>query len=212
LSHDFSASHPPELVAITAGDHRRSRDLTQWLQPLGAAGLPALLLREPHLEAQEVATLAHAALEFIETVIVHVRCAGAIALCQQHPRLGLHLSASYDSTKVPGSLWPRTSVSCHHEDELITAFSSGARFALLSPIYKPLSKPNDEREPLGLGRFLELSANRPVLALGGITPKRHYSLLAAGGRGSAICGALFAASSPSDAIVVLSSFLEKAQP
>ena len=212
MSHDFSASPPPELVAITAGDHRRSRDLTQWLKPLGAAGLPALLLREPHLDAQEVATLAHAALEFIETVIIHVRCAGAIALCEQHPRLGLHLSASFDAAQVPSSLWSRTSMSCHNERELAAAFSSGARFALLSPFYKPLSKPEDERQPLGLERFLEWSTGQPVLALGGITPKRHHSLLAAGGQGSAICGALFAASRPSDAIVVLSSFLEKAQP
>ncbi|HIE70938.1 MAG TPA: thiamine phosphate synthase [Planctomycetes bacterium] len=211
LSQPPSPGSPPQLLAITAGDHGRGRDLTAWLQALGAAGLPAVLLREAQLDAHELDKLVASALNAIETVIVHARCINAVALCKQHPRLGLHLSASFDSTKLSDALWAKTSVSCHNQQELLAASSNGARFSLLSPVYRPLSKPRDERKPLGAKRFFELSADRPVLALGGITPQRHQQLLQTGGVGSAVCGALFSQPSPAQAVLTLRSFSTQAQ-
>jgi thiamine monophosphate synthase len=83
-------------------------------------------------------------------------------------------------------------VSCHEAAEVDAAFGAGATYALLSPVWRPASKPDDRREPLGPERFLAIARERPVLALGGVTPERHAWLRARGAWGSAVLGGLAA--------------------
>jgi len=176
------ALKPPSLLAITPGD---GRDLKPWLIALAAAGLPGVLIREPALGADDLATLA--ALP-IELVILHAKNPHAAAL-------GMPLHG-------PGC----AGRSCHDETDVDTALESGAHYALLSPIWRPTSKPGDRRSPLGLERFLRCAKGRPVLALGGVDVAR-YRALQAHGAGAAVCGALFGASSPSEAAQRLRAFL-----
>jgi thiamine-phosphate pyrophosphorylase len=59
-------------------------------------------------------------------------------------------------------------VSCHTQEELCKAADVGARFAVLSPVYKTGSHVN--AEPLGWDKFSDLAeyAALPVYALGGM--------------------------------------------
>lgn len=77
-------------------------------------------------------------------------------------------------------------VSCHHRQDLECAQAEGADYAYLSPVFAPLSKP-DDRPPLGLERFRQLIAGLtiPVLALGGITWAHQAACETAGAAGIA---------------------------
>lgn len=182
---------PPRLLAVTPGDHGRGRDLRPWLRALGEAGLPAVLLREPHAEASEVAALADEAARWIDAVIVHERCAGARAL-----GLPLHLRAGPLGGRAPAGPF---GVSCHDGAELDAAFAAGASWALLSPVWPPRSKPDDARPTLGLEGYLDRAAGRPVLALGGVDADRLRALRLAGGWGAAVLGGVFDARTPDGA-------------
>ena len=87
-------------------------------------------------------------------------------------------------------------VSCHDEGEVAQASLEGADFAVLGPVFAPLSKP--AHSPiLGLEAFgrLARSVRIPVLALGGITTENIAACLASGAAG--IAGiALFSACEP----------------
>jgi thiamine-phosphate pyrophosphorylase len=75
-------------------------------------------------------------------------------------------------------------VACHSEADVQAA--EGADYALLSPIFKPLSK-DDDRTPLGLDELARIVANTPVpiLALGGINEPNSLLCHRAGAAGVA---------------------------
>lgn len=172
----------PRLLAITPGDHGVRRDLGPWLEALGRVGVPAVLLREPHLGRSELEALVAVARQHIGLVIVHDRNPHARAL-----DLPLHLRGADLNGPLPHGVF---GVSCHDRSELARAFDRGAAYALLSPVWSPTSKP-DDRPPLGLEGYLALAAGRPVLALGGVHAPRLREIEEAGGHGGAVLGALF---------------------
>lgn len=174
----------PDLLAITPGD---GRDLVPWLTALARAGLPGVLIREPALDRRSLARLAQIPVPY---VVLHTRNPHAA-------QLGLPLHG-------PGC----DGVSCHSEAEVNAAFAAGASYALLSPVWRPTSKPADTRPPLGLERFLAAAEARPVYALGGLQPDRYRNLRRHGARG-AVSGALFGAESPEIAAERLSLFLAR---
>ena len=76
------------------------------------------------------------------------------------------------------------SVACHSAEEVAAA--EGADFAVLAPIFAPLSKA-DSRMPLGLGELRPVCAlsRVPVIALGGITETNSPLCVEAGAAGVA---------------------------
>jgi thiamine-phosphate pyrophosphorylase len=70
-----------------------------------------------------------------------------------------------------------------HGDELPAA---GIDYALLAPIFRPLSKLG-EREPLGLTKLRQVAraSKIPILALGGITLENAVDCVEAGAAGVA---------------------------
>ena len=182
----------PRLLAISPGD---GRDLHPWIDGLAESGLPGLLIREPQATPEQAQALWEYASQRIGWVIAHEKTPG--------------LSSSYvasdgDPSQVPSP----AGMSCHSESGLTYAFSRGASFALLSPVWRPHSKPIDHRTPLGPDRFVAIAAGRPVFALGGVTPIRHRRLCQRGAWGSAISGALFGQANPAKAAIQLREFLK----
>lgn len=156
----------PRVLPISPGD---GRDLGPWL-----ARMPGpCLLREPGRVVAPWA-VGH---------IVHAKCADAPV-----PGCGLHVPSS---TPVPA--WDGlVGVSCHSPDEVLTAADQGADYALLSPMFRPISKPLDTRPPLSIEAVLSCQrrAGLPVLVLGGVTPERAAWLLDQGVYGVAVLGVL----------------------
>lgn len=188
----------PSLMAISPGD---GRPLAPWIDALADAGLELLLLREPELPADALRRIAdHARKRLV--VVVHTRNAAAASLA-----LPLHLPQGAASpTGVP---W---GASRHDDRGLDDAFVAGAAYALLSPVWKPNSKPDDRRLPLGLRAYLRLARGRPVYALGGATPARLGAVLRRGGHGVAVLGDLFHRRSPSDAARRMAVYRQVAAP
>lgn len=119
------------------------------------------------------------------TVLVNSRVDVALAA----GAAGVHLP----SDSIAPSRWRKLlppgfliGVSCHSREELERAQAEGADYAYLSPVFAPLSKP-DDRPPLGMEGFKQLIAGLtlPVLALGGITWAHQQACEAAGAAGIA---------------------------
>lgn len=187
----------PALVGITPGDHERGRDLHPWIRALGGAGLPGLIVREPHLSRAALEALVAHAEAHVPWVAVHDRNPAARSLGR-----ALHLAAS-EPPPARGP-WGR---SCHTRAEVEGAWRAGASWVTWSPVWAPSSKQGDARVPLGLDRFLT-APGAPVLALGGVTPERLHQLLDRGGHGAAVLGGLFGAADPRGAAVRCRAYLQ----
>lgn len=187
----------PRVVAVTPGD---GRDLAPWIAAL--SDLPGLVIREPDRPASAVRALAERAIAVgIPAVAVHVKCAGAREIARDLG-VGVHRSAHVGP---PGGVrWH--SASCHGWSAVEDALAQGARFVFLSPIWRPGSKPEDTRRPLGPGVFAGRDGRR-VLALGGITVSRAVRARASGAAGVAVCGALFGAPCPEECARTLAGLL-----
>lgn len=128
-------------------------------------------------------------------------------LHERHPRAlaraeGLHLTARGEP--VSGRAFGQ---SCHDPGELDRAFDSGARYALLSPVFRPTSKPDDDREPIGVERLVRWAAGRAVYALGGVDPSRATALAGAGAHGMAVLGGIFDQPNPAAAAKMVTTLL-----
>lgn len=170
-------------MAITAGTGTAA-SLVPWLRALGAAGLEVVVIREPDLPYGALDEVLDAAVAAIPTVVVHDRNPHARELCRERG-LTVHLTAG---TPPPDGL--AFAASTHDPAEVDAALAAGARYALLSPVWAPLSKPTDHRRPLGPDRYLEIAGERPVYALGGITAARYGALVERGAPGAAVLAAV----------------------
>ncbi len=182
----------PSLIAITPGD---GRPLKPWIEALGRAGLRGLLIREPSLDAPSVEGLVRYSQDRIASVLVHGSCAGHAHLSCS----GLHLASHAFGGQRPPKLEGWLGVSTHNALELADAFAGGADYAFLSPVQRPSSKPADRRLLLGVPGFLDITSQRSVYALGGITPTLCTTLMNEGAFGVAVMGDLFGCASPDQA-------------
>jgi len=96
-------------------------------------------------------------------------------------------------------------VSCHSAAEARAA--RGASYALLAPVFAPLSKPAS-RPPLGLAELGRAAGGLPVLAQGGIDAAGAVAAVAAGAAGVAVTGAILLAPDPARAAAALRRALD----
>jgi len=176
-----------KLLGITPGD---DRDLAPWFEALGRAGLAELLVREPDRSESELASVVEEATRWIRRVVVHNKCAGAEDVARE---FGLQVHSR--------------ALSCHSKDDVDAAFAGGATYCLLSPIWRPTSKPDDTRKPLGLAGFERAARGRAVYALGGVAPDHMPLLRQQNVYGVAVLGGLFGTSDPAAAAIALRAYL-----
>jgi thiamine-phosphate pyrophosphorylase len=168
-----------------------------------AAGLRAVQLREKDLEARDLLALADTLREATQRhgarLIVNDRADVALAAGAdgvQRTHASLPVSALRGITR-PGFL---VGASVHSEAEAREAAAQGADFIVFGPVYDTPSK-RRYGPPQGLAALATVTraVDRPVLAVGGLTPERVASVLAAGAAGVAVIGAIYAAARPADA-------------
>lgn len=140
-------------------------------------------IREPTLSARELARVVRKAMAFGPRVLVNDRADVAIAC----GAAGVHLRSGSVGPRTIGRIAPVgfvISVACHSAEDVNRA--EGADYAVLAPIFKPLSKA-DAHEPLGLEMLRQIAsrASIPVIALGGITESNANICIAAGAAGVA---------------------------
>lgn len=182
--------------AITSG----SGDIPSILQTVScwveSGTIDRLQIREKRLSANALYALTTQVLDITRggiEVLVNERADIALAAGAD----GVHLPGNAVSAAMLRRLGVRLiGVSCHEAGELRRAEAEGADFAVLAPVFSPLSK-TIASPPLGIDEFRRLanSVNIPVLALGGITPETTAACLEAGAAGVAGI-TLFSASAP----------------
>jgi thiamine-phosphate diphosphorylase len=167
------------LIRIQITDGTAVQDKARWLAGLNA-GVDFIQVRERDASAKELARLVRAAMR-VAPVLVNDRADVAIAC----GAAGVHLRA--------GSVGPAeirklgrlvVTVACHSAEDVEAA--EGADYALLAPIFSPLSK-WDSRKPLELAELRRICTHSrvPVIALGGITPANERECSRAGAAGIA---------------------------
>ncbi len=168
-----------------------------------AAGLRAVQLREKDLEARDLLALADTLREATRRhgarLIVNDRTDVALAASAdgvQRTHASLPVAALREITP-PGFL---VGASVHSEAEAREAAAQDADFIVFGPVYETASK-RRYGPPQGLARLeaVARSVDRPVLAVGGLTPERVPEVLGAGAAGVAVIGAVYAAARPADA-------------
>jgi thiamine-phosphate pyrophosphorylase len=179
------------------------RPLPEVVEECLGAGLRAVQLREKDLAVRDLldvaerlreATRRHGAQLVINDRADVVLAAGADGVQRTH--------ASLPVTALRRVVGPSALVgaSVHSKDEARQAVADGADFLVFGPIYDTPSKRQYGR-PQGLHALEELvkAVERPVIAIGGITPARVRDALSAGAVGVAVIAAILRADRPADA-------------
>jgi len=180
------------LLPISPGTQGDGADMVWLAEGLSRAGCRQLLLRELHLAERSVVRLACALSIRLPQLVLHDRMAGARAIATA-TGWGLHLPSGSDVAAVRVAFPHRLGVSCHSAAEVLAAQAGGADYALLSPIWRPTSKPADRRRCLGTTglRRATRRVQLRVFALGGVDGDRVERARRAGAYGVAVLGGLF---------------------
>jgi thiamine-phosphate pyrophosphorylase len=166
-------------ILITDGSGRIDASLAR-------ADVDFIQVREPLLTPRQLA----------EAVRMLVRAGGPRVLVNDRIDVaiacgaaGVHLREGSVSPVRIRSMAPNSFViseACHLAEACRSAERDGADFAVLAPIFAPLSKRSD-RPPLGLDELRSIAAQLkiPIVALGGITEENAPLCIEAGAAGIA---------------------------
>jgi thiamine-phosphate pyrophosphorylase len=175
----------------------------------------AILVRDKSAPPTQVA-------ELLQILQPMAQIAGARLLVHTHTDLalalgldGVHL-ASHSDLKAVRSQLPSPMLlgaSRHAQDSLSHADIGLADYATISPIYRPTSKPNDLREPLGVSGLQACIRRsvRPLVALGGMQPERVGEVMETGVGAIAISGAILQAQDPAGMLNQLCEEIDRAK-
>ncbi len=200
----------PRLMLVT--DRQRSRPGA--MRASIAAGVPFIQVREKDLVDTELAAAIACIAKLTEASESNGKPASGPLLCvngrpelARRLEIGLHLPA--DFATLGSRDFPLLGRSAHDDDEVERARSEAVDYLIVGTLFSSASKPG--RAPLGLHAFAELVRRAepiPVFAIGGITPDRVAAVLACGGYGVAVTGAILQADDPA---ATTQTFLEELQ-
>ncbi len=182
----------PFPILAVADEETLGPDLVARAAAAAGAGLLWVCLRARRLGTRERIRLGRT---------VQERCPGVFLSVHGDPEAraalgapGLHLPSRGGDLPGLRRALPEVllGISCHSREEVEAATEAGADYALLSPVFAPVSK-----EPggplLGPEGFREAIRGipLPVLALGGVVPEALAAVARAGAAGAAVLGSLF---------------------
>jgi thiamine-phosphate pyrophosphorylase len=152
-----------------------------------AQGAEMIQVREKDLQAGELCDLVQRFMIVCPQTRIIVNSRLDVALASGAH--GLHLPGSSVSPLALRGICPAEfliGVSCHSVEDLKAAELEGADYAMLAPVFAPISKTSD-LPPLGLDLLREACASVaiPVYALGGITADNAAACIQAGAAGVA---------------------------
>lgn len=191
----------------TAAEQRRA--LLVKISEAARAGIDYIQLREKDLSARDFERLAREAVGVIRNQGGHTKLLinSRVDIALASGADGVHLTSTDNPPSEARNIWtiagqinkaPIFAVSCHSADEVRSAASHGADFAVLAPIFEKQHTAIPgiglqalraaTRQDRGPDRRVEAGDNRvciPVVALGGVTLANAHACLAAGASGIA---------------------------
>lgn len=188
------------LLAVTNDAICRATDFSARAAAIAGSG-PAvgLLVRAPDSTTAQHAGFVQQALAARPAptlLLVHARPDLAHALGADGAQLRRHDLAPADARRVLAGGW--IGVSVHGRAEAEAALAEGADFVVAGNVFATTSHP--DRPARGLAWLADLcTLDRPVIAIGGVTPERAPDVRAAGAWGVAAISALWEAADPAAA-------------
>ena len=179
------------------------RPLAEAVEECLDAGLRAVQLREKDLPVRDLLALALTLREGTRRhggrLLVNDRADVALAADADGVQR-THASLPVAALRHIGPPTFLIGASVHSEAEGREALTGGADFLVFGPVYETPSK-RRYGPPQGLAALGRLAAtvDRPVLAIGGITPARVGEVLGAGASGVAVISSILGAERPADA-------------
>jgi thiamine-phosphate pyrophosphorylase len=198
---------------FAGGDSARETALLAKIAEAAGCGVDFIQLREKDLPSRELEALAHAAVQAVRgnssaqsgqsatRILINSRTDVAIACAAN----GVHLTSMDIDPSLVRSLWPGdagassrvlgqpanrekaspiVTLSCHSQQEVAHAASSGADFAVFAPVFEKRDSPNVR--PAGMGTLRNVCRQTvPVIALGGVTLENARQCVEAGAAGIA---------------------------
>jgi thiamine-phosphate pyrophosphorylase len=162
-----------------------------WLERLVPLGVKTIQLRlkdaTPDVVRRQVAASMEVCARYPCQLIVNDYWREAIALGADYVHLGQEDLAAADVATIAAA-GIRLGISTHSHEELATALACQPDYVALGPIYETKLKAM-QWSPQGLGRIADWKrrvGELPLVAIGGITPKRADGVLAAGADSAAI--------------------------
>lgn len=203
----------PRLLAVTTDAICRAADFEARSAAIAAAGPAAgLLVRAPGSTAAQHAAFAGRVVALARSqeaaVLLHARPDLARAVGAQGVQLRSTDLAAADARRVLPGGW--IGVSVHGRQAAEAAIAEGADFVIAGNVFETPSHP--ERPARGLEWLRDICAlDRPVIAIGGITPERAREVQQAGAWGAAAISALWETSdSAAAALAILSAWNDAA--
>ena len=190
------------------------RPLPDVVEECLGAGLRAVQLRERDLGVRDLlevaAPLREATRRHGARLLINDRADVALAVGADGVQR-THDSLPVEALRRIGPAPFLVGASVHAETEARQAATDGADFLVFGPVYETPSKRayGPAQGVAALHRVVD-AVNRPVIAIGGITPARVPELLAAGAAGVAVISAILAADRPADATKAFLDALGKA--
>jgi thiamine-phosphate pyrophosphorylase len=180
------------------------RPLPEVVEECLGAGLRAVQLREKDLAVRDLLALAVSLRDVTRRhgarLLINDRADVALAVeAEGVQRTNASLPVAALRRVVAPPLLVGASV--HAEAEARQSVADGADFLVFGPVYDTPSK-RQYGKPQGLHALEQLVAavDRPVIAIGGITPERVRDVLAAGAAGVAVISSILGADRPADAV------------
>tara|TARA_Y100000590_G_scaffold460563_1_gene620160 strand:+ start:3623 stop:4258 length:636 start_codon:yes stop_codon:yes gene_type:complete len=202
-----------QLALVVITDERLSEPLgldNVLLQAL-KSGAPAIQLRAKEATAREMSAMVRVFLPMVRSfgalLFVNDRLDVALATGAD----GVHLGPEDLPIKKVRSVVPPNFIIGYSTDdpkEAIRAEKDGADYLGVGTVYPTINKPN-AGEVIGLSGLKSVveSVSIPVIAIGGITPKRATEVVGLGARGIAVMGAVMTAPDPGETVrKLLSAF------
>ncbi|MEC9352202.1 MAG: thiamine phosphate synthase [Planctomycetota bacterium] len=214
----------PPLYLISDAERVGEDRLLEAIQQACRGGLGLVQLREPSWNVERLESLALRLQEQVEEEpALVVNChpgtdfSPRLELVERLGARGVHVGGGEpgcveEARKILGEA-AVVGYSAHSPGEAAQAFTRGANYVSLSPVFMPLSKQGDF-EPLGLEQLSEACSflDGPVYALGGIRVDLASSLRHAGAAGAAVVSALLEAEDPAAAAAAFLGRWEEKSP
>ena len=206
----------PPLYVVTdrhqAGDDRFIRILSDVIPEQGMM----IQIREKDLGTRELLRFVEAVHRLAHPYRVPCLINDRVDLVLATQAAGVHLRAdsmpTREARKCLGDGY-LIGKSVHSAEEALRGEQEGADFVVLGPVYETPSK-RQYGPPLGTDVIREASEHCtiPVYAIGGMTPARVETVMAAGAAGVSVISSIFQAASPREAVAAYSTQLRKWRP
>jgi thiamine monophosphate synthase len=161
-----------KYFAITP-DKLSPAELGRYLPILRHCSVNYLYLRAQalHAELEQLVALIrqHAIMPIIPRALYQPKYGSA---CGFHTRSSEQFDASLNPADVIKT------ASCHSTADTLTLLDNGADYVFISPVYRPFSKPADQRPLIDINtlRMLTRRYGERIVLLGGLTPQRIEKL------------------------------------